>query len=127
MTGSISTSTRRTRRLRSPSEIGNGPLPRSEGSSHRQLGDGADHDRHRVDRDPVVLGHERRRDDQADDDHDVPEHRHERRGAELAVRLQHRRHEAGEAQQHDDREHDLRQLDGLVDQLVGRGPARTAA
>ena len=35
------------------------------------------------------------------------------------MRLEHRRHQAGEAQQDDDREHDLRELDGLVDQLVG--------
>ena len=95
-------------------------LAAQRGQQPQELGDGADHDRHRVDRDPVVLGHERHGDDQPEDDHDVPEHRHERRGAELPVRLEHRRHEAREAQQHDDREHDLGQLDGLVDQVLGQ-------
>ena len=33
VTGSIRISTRRTRLLRQPSDIGNGPLPRREGSS----------------------------------------------------------------------------------------------
>ena len=119
VTGSISSSTRRTPGLRqSKLQLNrNGRVAQVPGRD-RQLDRGADQDADRVGVDPVLAVEHRLEDDEDEDDRQVPEQRRDREGAEAVVAVEDADDDAADPEQDQDREEDPREGDGEVEDLA---------
>ena len=93
----------------------------------RELDHRAGEDADRVRVDLVLLRERRRQADEDGDDHDVPEERRDRVGAEAVVGVEDADDHPGRAQEDDDREEDARERDGQVGHVDVLLRARRAA
>jgi hypothetical protein len=84
---------------------------------NRELDHGPDQDADRVGVDPVVAGEGGREQDEDGDDRDVPEERRNRERRESAVAVEDPDDHPADPEQDQDREEDLREVDGEVEEL----------
>ena len=85
--------------------------------AHRELRDGAEDDRDRVRVDLVGAMEQRLERDQPHDDHEVPDHRRDRRDREVVVGVEDPDDEPVEPEQQHDREQDAAEADGQLVEL----------
>jgi hypothetical protein len=98
--------------------------PAQDREAHAELHRGPGHDAAGVPVELGVAGGSLVPDHERGDDHEVPDDRRERGDREVVVSLQHAHHQAVEAEQHDDREQDLREADRQVVELRRERVAR---
>ena len=121
VTGSISASTRRTAGSRQSSTIVSRPSRRrSHGIGMQEIDERPQDDDGRVQVELGVLALDPwHSEDEAENDHQVPRNRCERRHRELVVRVENPDDDPGEPHQDDDREQDPGETDGEVEVAAG--------